>query len=268
MFIQPAHRTRACARSGRGAFDVAPHPVKLRAAEVAGGDGGPAPGRRRGRHARAHSSLMDVHGSTSQFGMRTAEFGLSWNSEHGVRIPLRTGPMPATESRRWAWPECPCASKRSLSRPTLSGVGDTDMRVTRRDLARMGALGAIGAATTAGTTAGQAAPGPAQATAGSLTDVAGIRVGHYTDTRRPTGCTAILFDEPATAGADYDGSAPGEMLGVMLQPVSPVDRIHGILLTRRRADGPRSCGRRRPLSRKPRGSGTTGVRRTCAFRSW
>ena len=34
-----------------------------------------------------------------------------------------------------------------------------------------------------------------------------------------------------TAGADYDGSAPGEMLGVMLQPVSPLERIHGILLT-------------------------------------
>ena len=64
-----------------------------------------------------------------------------------------------------------------------------------------------------------------------MTDVAGVRVGHYTDPRRPTGCTAVLFDEPATAGADYDGSAPGEMLGVMLQPVSPVDRIHGILLT-------------------------------------
>ncbi len=113
------------------------------------------------------------------------------------------------------------------------------MRVTRRDLARMGALGAIGAATTAATTAGQAAPGPAQATAGSLTDVAGIRVGHYTDTRRPTGCTAILFDEPAAAGADYDGSAPGEMLGVMLQPVSPVDRIHGILLS---GGGPMGLG--------------------------
>jgi L-aminopeptidase/D-esterase-like protein len=48
---------------------------------------------------------------------------------------------------------------------------------------------------------------------------------------RPTGCTAILFDEPVTAGADYDGSAPGETLGVMLQPVSPLERIHGILLT-------------------------------------
>ena len=34
----------------------------------------------------------------------------------------------------------------------------------------------------------EAAPPPA----GSLTDVGGIRVGHFTDKRRPTGCTAIL----------------------------------------------------------------------------
>jgi L-aminopeptidase/D-esterase-like protein len=67
--------------------------------------------------------------------------------------------------------------------------------------------------------------------AGSLTDVPGIRVGHFTDTRRPTGCTAILFDSAATAGVDYNSSAPGESLGVMLQPVSPVDRIHALFLT-------------------------------------
>ena len=67
--------------------------------------------------------------------------------------------------------------------------------------------------------------------AGSLTDVAGIRVGHFTDARRPTGCTVILFDRPVTAGADYNGSAPGESLGVLLQPASPLDRIHGIFLS-------------------------------------
>ena len=77
------------------------------------------------------------------------------------------------------------------------------------------------------------------ASAGSLTDVGGIRVGHFTDTRRPTGCTAILFDKPAAAGADYDGSAPGESLGVMLQPVSPLDQIHGLLLT---GGGPMALG--------------------------
>ena len=67
--------------------------------------------------------------------------------------------------------------------------------------------------------------------AGSLTDVEGIRVGHFTDARRPTGCTAILFDAAAAAGVDYDGSAPGESQVVLLQPISPVERIHGIFLT-------------------------------------
>jgi L-aminopeptidase/D-esterase-like protein len=68
-------------------------------------------------------------------------------------------------------------------------------------------------------------------TGGSLTDVPGIKVGHFTDPRRPTGCTAILFDTPAAAGVDYDGSAPGESQVVLLQPISPVERIHGIFLT-------------------------------------
>jgi L-aminopeptidase/D-esterase-like protein len=67
--------------------------------------------------------------------------------------------------------------------------------------------------------------------AGSLADVPGLKAGHFTDPRRPTGCTAILFDEPAAAGVDYDGSAPGEQLVVMLQPASPVEKIHAILLS-------------------------------------
>jgi L-aminopeptidase/D-esterase-like protein len=70
----------------------------------------------------------------------------------------------------------------------------------------------------------------ALAPAGSITDVPGIRVGHFTDSRRPTGCTAIVFEGEATAGVDYDGSAPGSYLGVLLQPVSPIETIHSILL--------------------------------------
>jgi L-aminopeptidase/D-esterase-like protein len=70
----------------------------------------------------------------------------------------------------------------------------------------------------------------AEPSRGWITDVEGVRVGHYTDTRRPTGCTAVLFDDEVSAGVDYDGSAPGEQLAVMLQPVSPLESIHGILL--------------------------------------
>src|SRR6516165_8047671 len=71
----------------------------------------------------------------------------------------------------------------------------------------------------------------ALAPAGSITDVPGIRVGHFTDSRRPTGCTAIVFEGEATAGVDYDGSAPGSYLGVLLQAVSPIESIQGMLLT-------------------------------------
>ena len=77
----------------------------------------------------------------------------------------------------------------------------------------------------------QAVPSAQPASAGALTDVGGIRVGHFTDPRRPTGCTAILFDSAFTAGVDYNGSAPGESQVVMLQPVSPVERIHALYLT-------------------------------------
>jgi L-aminopeptidase/D-esterase-like protein len=66
---------------------------------------------------------------------------------------------------------------------------------------------------------------------GSLTDVPGLRVGHWTDTRRPTGCTAILFDPDAAAGVDYDGSAPGETGIAMLQPIGPVEAVHSLFLS-------------------------------------
>jgi L-aminopeptidase/D-esterase-like protein len=72
---------------------------------------------------------------------------------------------------------------------------------------------------------------PASETGGSLTDVAGLKVGHFTDTRRPTGCTAILFDSAFAVGVDYNGSAPGESQVVLLQPVSPVERVHALFLT-------------------------------------
>src|SRR4026208_264733 len=71
----------------------------------------------------------------------------------------------------------------------------------------------------------------APGSAGSLTDVPGIRVGHFTDPRRPTGCTAILFDPDAAAGVDYATSAPGETGVVLLQPPSPVEAIHALFLT-------------------------------------
>lgn len=103
--------------------------------------------------------------------------------------------------------------------------------ISRRkfELAMVGSLGVKPAGALKGMTIDE--PGEKSTSSGSITDVAGIRVGHFTDSRRPTGCTALLFDGETTAGVDYDGSAPGSYLGVLLQPVSPIETIHGLLLT-------------------------------------
>jgi L-aminopeptidase/D-esterase-like protein len=101
------------------------------------------------------------------------------------------------------------------------------------NLSRRRFLGSVGGASAlaAVPTLIASAQRPSPPAAGSLTDVGGVRVGHFTHSSRPTGCTAILFDRPVTAGADYAGSAPGESLGLMLQPASPVDQIHAVLLS-------------------------------------
>src|SRR5262245_59668931 len=66
---------------------------------------------------------------------------------------------------------------------------------------------------------------------GCICDVGGVKVGHYSDPRRPTGCTVILTEEGATAGVDVRGSAPGTRETDLLNPLSTVEKIHGILLS-------------------------------------
>ena len=56
-------------------------------------------------------------------------------------------------------------------------------------------------------------------TEGWITDVAGIKVGHFTDTRRPTGCTVILCEQGAVCGVDVRGGWPGTRLTDALDPV-------------------------------------------------
>ena len=65
---------------------------------------------------------------------------------------------------------------------------------------------------------------------GSLTDVAGVRVGHFTDTRRPTGCTVVLVPEGTVAGVDVRGAAPGTRETELLSPLNSVEHIHALLL--------------------------------------
>ncbi|ARU06639.1 peptidase S58 [Comamonas serinivorans] len=67
--------------------------------------------------------------------------------------------------------------------------------------------------------------------AGSLTEVAGLSVGHFTDTRRPTGCSVVLCPEGAVAGVDVRGAAPGTRETDLLTPGNLVERVHAIVLT-------------------------------------
>lgn len=67
--------------------------------------------------------------------------------------------------------------------------------------------------------------------AGSITDIDGIQVGHFTDGRRPTGCTVVLFDKGAVGGVDVRGSAPGTRETDLLHPLNTVQQINAILLS-------------------------------------
>ena len=65
----------------------------------------------------------------------------------------------------------------------------------------------------------------------SLTSLQGILVGHYTDDRRPTGCTVVLCPDGAVAGVDVRGAAPGTRDTDALSPSNTVQEVHGVLLT-------------------------------------
>ncbi len=66
---------------------------------------------------------------------------------------------------------------------------------------------------------------------GGLTDIAGIRVGHAIDLRRPTGCTVVVVEEGAVAGVDVRGSAPGTRETDLLDPVRSIHKVHAVVLS-------------------------------------
>ncbi|MDM4765616.1 P1 family peptidase [Pelomonas sp. SE-A7] len=66
---------------------------------------------------------------------------------------------------------------------------------------------------------------------GHLGDVAGLRVGHFSDARRPTGCTVVLCEQGAVAGVDVRGAAPGTRETDLLRPENTVQQVHAVLLS-------------------------------------
>lgn len=72
---------------------------------------------------------------------------------------------------------------------------------------------------------------PKRTPQGSLTDVPGLKVGHFTHTKRPTGCTVVLAEAGAIAGADVRGGAPGTRDIELLRPEMSVQQIHAVVLS-------------------------------------
>lgn len=77
---------------------------------------------------------------------------------------------------------------------------------------------------------------------GYITDVDGIRVGHFTDGRRPTGCTVVLCEAGAVAGVDVRGASPGTRETDLLDPSNKIEHVHGIALSGGSAFGLDSAG--------------------------
>ena len=86
------------------------------------------------------------------------------------------------------------------------------------------------AAPPAAAAAAPAAASAAADTAKGLTAVGGIKVGHFTLTERPTGCTVILTEAGAVAGVDVRGGAPGTRETDLLNPANTVQKVHAIVL--------------------------------------
>lgn len=64
-----------------------------------------------------------------------------------------------------------------------------------------------------------------------LTAVEGLKVGHFTLTERPTGCTVVLAADGTVASVDVRGGAPGTRETDLLNPVNTVQTVNAIVLS-------------------------------------
>jgi L-aminopeptidase/D-esterase-like protein len=71
---------------------------------------------------------------------------------------------------------------------------------------------------------------PVRAQNATLTAVPGLKVGHFTLSQRPTGCTVVLAEAGAIGGVDVRGAAPGTRETDLLNPVNSVENVHAIVL--------------------------------------
>ena len=65
----------------------------------------------------------------------------------------------------------------------------------------------------------------------TITDIAGLEAGHYTDRDNATGCTVIICRQGAVGGVDVRGGSPGTRETDLLRPVHRVDQLHAVVLS-------------------------------------
>ena len=64
-----------------------------------------------------------------------------------------------------------------------------------------------------------------------ITDVAGLRVGNASDDNLKSGVTVVVCDDPAVAGVQILGGAPGTRDTELLEPHNSVETVHAITLS-------------------------------------
>src|SRR6266511_5232712 len=65
----------------------------------------------------------------------------------------------------------------------------------------------------------------------SMTSIAGLSVGHWTDRGAASGCAVVRCAEGAIASVDVRGGAPGTRETDLLRAGTLVERVHAVLLS-------------------------------------
>lgn len=65
----------------------------------------------------------------------------------------------------------------------------------------------------------------------ALTDVPGMRVGHWTNRRAATGCTVVVCPPGTVGGVDVRGAAPGTRETDLLRPGNLIEEVHAVVLS-------------------------------------
>ena len=66
---------------------------------------------------------------------------------------------------------------------------------------------------------------------GSITDIEGVSLGHYTDEKNKTGCSVVIIDNGGVCGVDVRGSAPGTRETDLMRPTAAVQKVNAFVLS-------------------------------------